>query len=86
MKVVYEKFDGIEEVNVDSGNVLRVTVANGLVSIPFRAAELTLTDLAGRTVAHATNAAEVASPAAAGVYVLRARTSSGTISAKVYVR
>lgn len=86
MKVVYEKFDGIEDVNVDSGNVLRVTVANGLVSIPFRAAELTLTDLAGRTVAHATNAAEVASPAAAGVYVLSARTSSGTISSKVYIR
>lgn len=86
MKVIYEKFDGIEGVSVDNDNVLRATVANGFVSIPFRASELTLTDLAGRMVAHATNAAEVASPAAAGVYVLSARTCAGTISAKVYVR
>ncbi len=86
MKVVYEKYDGIEDVNVNSDNVLRVAVSNGFVSIPFRAAELTLTDLAGRTVAHAAHAAEVASPAAAGVYILSARTSAGTVSAKVYVR
>ena len=81
-----KKFDGVEDVNADNDNVLRVAVANGFVSIPFRAAELTLTDLAGRVVAHAVDAAEVASPAAAGVYVLSARTSAGTISAKVYVR
>lgn len=86
MKVIYEKYDGIEDVNADRDNVLRVTVANGFVSIPFCAVELTLTDLAGRTVAHATNAAEVASPEAAGVYVLSARTAAGTTSAKVYVR
>ncbi len=86
MKVIYEKFDGIEDVNTESDNVLRVTVSNGFVSIPFRAAELTLTDLTGRVVAHATNAAEVASPEVAGVYVLSARTAAGTVSAKVYVR
>ena len=86
MKVIYKKFDGVEDVNADNDNVLRVAVANGFVSISFRAAELTLTDLAGRVVAHAVDAAEVASPAAAGVYVLSARTSAGTISAKVYVR
>ena len=87
MSTIYEKFDGIEDVSTDAtANALRVTVADGLVSIPFRAAELTLSDLAGRVVAHAANAAEVAQPAAAGVYVLSARTAAGTTSAKVYIR
>lgn len=86
MKLVYEKFDGIEDVNVDNDKVLRVIVADGYVSIPFRAAELTLTDLTGREVTHAVNAAEVATPGVAGVYILSARTASGVVSTKVYVR
>lgn len=86
MSAIYNNYGGVEDISVDNaGRALRPYISEGVITIPFCADELALTDLAGRTVARAAATSTLNAPVASGVYVLTARTASGIVAAKVYI-
>ena len=78
MRAVYNNFDGgvgdivADDTTPGASSQLRVTVHNGMVSVPFVAGTLQIFDISGRLVAQGTDTSALPAPQNPGAYILRA--------------